>query len=292
MKARLKWLVVAAAVFLCVVTSLVGLSGKVLAVPENPVHSGDTLWNMAQIYYTSVLKRVDDKKSPTQLAQIHYKSVVQHNLAQQVLVYRSQMMQPVHQVVKHKFHSTLYQVRPGDTLWKIAQLHHISVSYLMNVNHLQSSLIFPGQKLRFVAASKPMLPHMSIIRRIQGGPPIELIPVYMGAGRKYGIPWTTLAAIHRVETNFSTGRIMSSEGAQGPMQFMPATFEVFGVTAPGQTGQPNINNVYDAIYSCAHMLAVDGYRQNPGGAIYQYNHSDSYVQLVLMFARTFEQQFY
>lgn len=55
--------------------------------------------------------------------------------------------------------------------------------------------------------------------------PIEYIPVYVAAEQKYNVPWTLLAAHHRVETRFSTMRtLISPVGAEGHMQFMPCTF--------------------------------------------------------------------
>lgn len=38
-----------------------------------------------------------------------------------------------------------YTVQPGDSLWKIAQNHQVTVSRLMAANHLASTRIYPGQ---------------------------------------------------------------------------------------------------------------------------------------------------
>ncbi|WP_233095954.1 lytic transglycosylase domain-containing protein [Alicyclobacillus sp. SO9] len=115
--------------------------------------------------------------------------------------------------------------------------------------------------------------------------PSQLIPIYKGAGKRYSIPWTVLAAIHDVETHFAVSHFpVSSAGARGPMQFMPAVFAKYGVTAPGQHGNPNILNVPDAVYSAAHMLAQDGYHNSPSRAVYLYNHSWGYVHRVLYLA--------
>ncbi len=55
--------------------------------------------------------------------------------------------------------------------------------------------------------------------------PAEYIPIYMKAGEQYNVPWTLLAAHHRVETRFSTmNTLISPVGAEGHMQFMPCTF--------------------------------------------------------------------
>lgn len=40
-----------------------------------------------------------------------------------------------------------YQVKSGDNLWTIATLHGITVNKLMRLNHLSSTLIYPGQNL-------------------------------------------------------------------------------------------------------------------------------------------------
>ncbi|MCL6576664.1 LysM peptidoglycan-binding domain-containing protein [Kyrpidia sp.] len=47
-----------------------------------------------------------------------------------------------------------YTVKPGDTLWKIAQAHHVSVAQLMQVNHLTSTWIYPGQNLQIPGNSR------------------------------------------------------------------------------------------------------------------------------------------
>jgi len=52
--------------------------------------------------------------------------------------------------------------------------------------------------------------------------PIEYIPVYVAAEQKYGVPWTLLAAHHRVETRFSTmSTLISPVGAEGHLQVRP-----------------------------------------------------------------------
>jgi cell wall-associated NlpC family hydrolase len=123
---------------------------------------------------------------------------------------------------------------------------------------------------------------------VENGPipvPKALIPVYEAAGDKYNVTWTVLAAIHYVETSFSMGNSpTSSAGAEGPMQFEPSTFAEYGVTAPGQSGPPDIQNVYDAIYTAAHYLSANGFAQNPYQAIFQYNHAGWYVDKVMSVA--------
>jgi len=55
----------------------------------------------------------------------------------------------------------------------------------------------------------------------EGQIPKEYIPIYKAAGKKYNIPWTLIAAIHRVETNFGQDLNVSSVGAIGHTQVRP-----------------------------------------------------------------------
>ena len=52
--------------------------------------------------------------------------------------------------------------------------------------------------------------------------PEQYIPIYMSAGEAYNVPWTLLAAHHRIETRFSTMKKLESPvGAEGHMQVRP-----------------------------------------------------------------------
>ena len=53
----------------------------------------------------------------------------------------------------------------------------------------------------------------------------------------------------------------SSAGAQGPMQFLPTTFDVYGQDG-NDDGKIDINNVADAIYTAANLLAKNGAKAN------------------------------
>ena len=151
--------------------------------------------------------------------------------------------------------------------------------------------------------------------------PEEYIPIYKEAAEAYGIPWTLLAAHHRIETRFSTmDPLLSPVGAEGHMQFMPCTF--VGWTYPGCSGlgkgeipekdktNPAIIKQYggygvdgngdgiadpyeieDAIYSAANYLSKSGAADGDlEKAIFNYNRSEKYVQDVLRFFNEFEVQ--
>jgi len=70
------------------------------------------------------------------------------------------------------------------------------------------------------------------------------------------------------------------------MQFEPATFAEYAVVAPGGADPASPYDPADAVYSAAHLLCADG-AGNPAtlyDAIFDYNHSASYVQLVMAYA--------
>jgi cell wall-associated NlpC family hydrolase len=79
----------------------------------------------------------------------------------------------------------------------------------------------------------------------------------------------------------------TAAGAEGPMQFLPATFARYAVNAdPGHRLSPY--DPADAIYTAAALLCADGAR---GGtvagiqqAVFAYNHADWYVTDVLSYA--------
>ena len=113
-------------------------------------------------------------------------------------------------------------------------------------------------------------------------PPI-LVPIYQRAATAYGLgphgP-AILAGINEVETAFGTNLNVSSAGAEGWMQFMPSTWETWGVDANGD-GVADPFNPEDAIYAAARYLNASGMPGDTYGAIYAYNHADWYVSEVL-----------
>lgn len=119
--------------------------------------------------------------------------------------------------------------------------------------------------------------------------PSDLLPLYQSAAATCeGLDWTVLAAIHKVETNFGRGSVSSSKGAQGPMQFMRATWRAYAVDGDGD-GVADINDVDDAVYSAANLLCANG-AGDPGrlaDAIWNYNHSDAYVTEILSVATSY-----
>ncbi len=116
--------------------------------------------------------------------------------------------------------------------------------------------------------------------------PPFLLPIYQACGTEYGIPWEVLASINKIETNFGTNMGPSTAGAIGWMQFLPSSWETYGLDANGD-GRKDPYNPVDAICAAAHLLKISGGNSDLYKAIFSYNHADWYVQEVLATARAY-----
>ncbi|MFA1541275.1 C40 family peptidase [Actinomadura monticuli] len=122
--------------------------------------------------------------------------------------------------------------------------------------------------------------------------PENYLKLYQEAGKKYGIPWNVLAGVGKVETDHGrstlpgVGSGENYAGAGGPMQFLAATFKAFGVDG-NKDGKKDRYDPADAIPSAAAYLKHNGAPQRMKTAIFQYNHSSDYVDLVLDWAKRY-----
>lgn len=115
-------------------------------------------------------------------------------------------------------------------------------------------------------------------RIVEPPPADELLAHYQEGEATFGVPWEILAAVNLVETGMGRIRGTSVAGAQGPMQFMPATWDAFGAGG-------DINDPRDAILGAARYLAHNGGgRGEIDNALWNYNHSDRYVRGVKHYA--------
>lgn len=105
----------------------------------------------------------------------------------------------------------------------------------------------------------------------------ELLTDYHLAEQRTGVDWATLAAINFVETDFGRINGTSDAGAQGPMQFIPATWEAYGAGG-------DIRDPHDAILGAGRLLAANGFADDPPAALHHYNDSDGYVRAVMLLA--------
>jgi len=115
----------------------------------------------------------------------------------------------------------------------------------------------------------------------------ELLALWQRYGAQYGVPWQVLAAINKVESNFGRNMGPSSAGAIGWMQFMPSTWERWGVDANGD-GSADPWSPEDAIAAAARYLAASGGATDISRAVFSYNHAQWYVDEVLQLARLFD----
>ncbi|MDF8263516.1 peptidoglycan DD-metalloendopeptidase family protein [Luteipulveratus flavus] len=119
--------------------------------------------------------------------------------------------------------------------------------------------------------------------------PDQIKQYYVNAANRYKVPWTLLAGVGMEETAHGRNNRPSSVGAQGLMQFMPATWESMGVDGDGD-GKADINNDADSAMSAANYLTKSGAHKGAEGvrkAIFAYNHADWYVNDVLYYAQQY-----
>ena len=108
-------------------------------------------------------------------------------------------------------------------------------------------------------------------------PAAELLADYRAAQAATGVPWTVLAAINLVETRMGRIVVPGSAAAQGPMQFLPATWARYG-------GGGDVDNPHDATAAAARLLAANGAARDLTSALHHYNTSVHYARGVLAFA--------
>jgi hypothetical protein len=124
--------------------------------------------------------------------------------------------------------------------------------------------------------------------------PPAYLRLYEQAASRYGLEWTVLAAIGKVECDH--GRDSSpactvegsanAAGAGGPMQFLASTWAIYGIDADGD-GRADRWDPADAIFAAARLLRAAGAPSDYGRAIYAYNHAQWYVEEVERWARRY-----
>lgn len=117
--------------------------------------------------------------------------------------------------------------------------------------------------------------------------PRALVPIFSAAAAKYELGAegpAILAGLTKVESDFGRNQGPSSAGAVGWTQFMPETWQAFGVDADGD-GRRDPHNAADAIFSAARYLRSLGAPGDWHRAIFGYNHAEWYVRQVLDTAR-------
>jgi Transglycosylase SLT domain len=130
-----------------------------------------------------------------------------------------------------------------------------------------------AELVRITPPLRTRVPHVG-----RAAPPDDLLRWYREGQRRFGIPWRVLAAVNFVESAFGKLRSASAAGAQGPMQFMPATWRAYGLGG-------DVHDARDAILGAANYLRASGGRNDLARALHAYNPSPLYVDAVLRYAR-------
>ena len=118
----------------------------------------------------------------------------------------------------------------------------------------------------------PSPPHVGA-----AAPADRLLGWYRHAGRQFSVRWQLLAAINFVESAFGRVKNRSGAGAQGPMQFLPATWRAYGLGG-------DIDDPHDAILGAANYLAANGAGHDERTALFHYNPSSLYVDAISRYA--------
>jgi cell wall-associated NlpC family hydrolase len=127
-------------------------------------------------------------------------------------------------------------------------------------------------------------------------PPAMLALYEQAATTCPGLPWTIVAAIGTIESDNGQSTLpgvqsgANAAGAEGPMQFEPATFDAYDEPVPtGGAVPPSPYDPTDAVYAAVRLLCANGGAGGAdlSGAVYDYNHSASYVAQVLALAQSY-----
>jgi membrane-bound lytic murein transglycosylase B len=130
-------------------------------------------------------------------------------------------------------------------------------------------------ELKALVASGPV-PRAS--PKVGSAPPAaRLLAWYREAERRFHVRWQLLAAVNFVESAFGKVQNTSTAGAQGPMQFEPATWRAYGLGG-------NVHDPHDAILGAANYLAANHGVTRERDALYHYNPSRLYVDAVSRYA--------
>lgn len=152
---------------------------------------------------------------------------------------------------------------------------------------VQATSLVPGplasELRRLVRADRDLLrlSHGAASRHLSTGAPAplsDLIGFYREGQRRFGVASSYLAAINLVETKFGRVKSDSVAGAQGPMQFIPSTWAIYGHGG-------DVHDPHDAILAAADLLHNNGAPSDYARALRSYNDSGLYVDAVSQYAR-------
>jgi membrane-bound lytic murein transglycosylase B len=169
-------------------------------------------------------------------------------------------------------------------------LHHQRIHLLLTSRPRLASRVIPrlpahvARDVRTTIAARRGLARLTPpvpLERFSTGPALPagvLLDHYREAQRRFGVGWPVLGAVNFVESAFGRLRNESVAGARGPMQFIPSTWEAYGMGG-------DVRDPHDAILGAANYLRSSGAPGDYARALYAYNPSRAYVAAVLGYAR-------
>jgi hypothetical protein len=124
--------------------------------------------------------------------------------------------------------------------------------------------------------------------------PARYRALYVRAARRYGLDWTILAGIGKVECDHGRDpdpsctreSAVNFAGAGGPAQFLSSTWATYGVDGDGD-GRADRWDPADAVFAMARYLRAAGAPADYRAAIFAYDHADWYVADVERWANVY-----
>jgi lipoprotein-anchoring transpeptidase ErfK/SrfK len=140
--------------------------------------------------------------------------------------------------------SIIYQIRPGDTLNKIAREHKTTTELIMKSNHLNDALIIPGRKIKvWVVPFNVLVDKSQNILLLKNNE--EIIKTYIvSTGKNNCTPPGTFKIVNKLAnpTWFKAGAVVSPESADNVlgtrwMGFNLAGYGIHGTIEPKELGK-------------------------------------------------------
>ncbi|PSL40439.1 3D (Asp-Asp-Asp) domain-containing protein [Planomicrobium soli] len=234
--------------FTAVAALSVGLASQASANSSYKVESGDTLWSISQERNVSV----DQLKGWNGLSSD--------------IIYPNQELEVAGQEKQQQAaEKSSYIVQSGDTLFKIAQAHGISLDALMSWNGITGHWIYPGDKL-VVKGGTPI----SVPTPVESAAPAEKVEKAAAPAQKAAAP-AKKAAVTKASAEPVSGKEMTVTATA----YTAFCAGCSGITATGQDLRSNPNQkviaVDPTVIPLGSKVWVEGYGTaiagDTGGAI-------------------------